>query len=63
MEIYLYFDHCISLQEGTLLQFRKASEKVVTLGYKLDVVFHLIRLGLFYMDHDLINRNIEKAKR
>ncbi len=50
-------------QEGTLTQFRKSSEKVVTLGYKLDVVFHLIRVGLFYMDHDLINRNIEKAKR
>jgi len=24
--------------------------------------FHLIRIGLFYMDHDVITRNIEKAK-
>ena len=24
------------------------------LGYRMDLVFYLIRLGLFYMDHDLI---------
>ena len=29
---------------------------------KLDIVFHQIRLGLFYMDHDLITRNLEKAQ-
>lgn len=40
-----------------------AYEKTVGLGYRLDVVFYLIRIGLFYMDHDLITRNIEKAKR
>ena len=28
----------------------------------MDLVFYLIRLGLFYMDHDLITRNIQKAK-
>lgn len=42
--------------------FRKTYEKTVSLGHRLDIVFHLIRLGLFYLDHDLITRNIEKAK-
>lgn len=42
--------------------FRKTYEKTVSLGHRLDIVFHLIRMGLFYMDHDLITRNIEKAK-
>jgi len=42
--------------------FRKTYEKTVSLGHRLDIVFHLIRLGLFYLDHDLITRNIDKAK-
>ena len=50
-------------QAGALSQFRKTYEKTVALGYRLDLVFHLIRLGLFYMDHDLINKNLEKAQR
>lgn len=29
----------------------------------MDITFFLIRLGLFFMDHDLITRNIEKATR
>ncbi|KAL5015398.1 hypothetical protein ScPMuIL_009668 [Solemya velum] len=49
-------------KEAALSQFRITQEKTVTLGYRLDLVFHLIRLGLFYMDHDLINRNLEKAQ-
>lgn len=49
-------------KEECLSQFRKTQEKTVTLGYRLDLVFHLIRIGLFYMDHDLITRNLEKAQ-
>ncbi|XP_060583553.1 26S proteasome non-ATPase regulatory subunit 6-like [Ruditapes philippinarum] len=49
-------------KEECLSQFRKTQEKTVSLGYRLDLVFHLIRIGLFYMDHDLINRNLEKAQ-
>ncbi|XP_033744745.1 26S proteasome non-ATPase regulatory subunit 6-like [Pecten maximus] len=49
-------------KEGSLAQFRKTQEKTVTLGYRLDLVFHLIRMGLFYMDHDLVTRNLEKAQ-
>ncbi|KAH3816789.1 hypothetical protein DPMN_118312 [Dreissena polymorpha] len=49
-------------KEACLTQFRLTQEKTVTLGYRLDLVFHLIRIGLFYMDHDLITRNLEKAQ-
>ncbi|XP_055905834.1 26S proteasome non-ATPase regulatory subunit 6 [Eupeodes corollae] len=47
---------------GAESAFRKTYEKTVSLGHRLDIVFHLIRLGLFYLDHDLITRNIDKAK-
>merc|ERR1711894_828256 len=52
----------IGNKEGAISQFRKTGEKTVTLGFKLDIVFHQIRMGLFYMDHDLIKRNLEKAQ-
>lgn len=51
------------LQELALAQFRKVGEKTLTLGYKLDMEFHQIRIGLFYMDHELIKRSLEKAQR
>lgn len=41
--------------------YRAAFEKTVGLSYRMDITFYLIRLGLFFMDHDLITRNIEKA--
>lgn len=50
-------------QENALEMYRKTLEKTVGLGHKLDIMFALIRVGLFYMDHDLIGKNIEKAKR
>jgi len=49
-------------KEKAITQYRLTSEKTVGSGQKLDVVFTLIRIGLFWMDHDLIVRNIEKAK-
>jgi len=49
-------------KEATITAFRKAYDKTVSLGHRLDIVFNLIRFGLFYMDHDLITRNVDKAK-
>ena len=49
-------------QENALTEFRKTYEKTVALGYRLDIVFHLIRMGLFYNDNDLITKNLEKAQ-
>ncbi|KAI4498796.1 hypothetical protein M0802_005971 [Mischocyttarus mexicanus] len=49
-------------KEGAITAFRKTYDKTVSLGHRLDIVFHNIRIGLFYLDHDHITRNIEKAK-
>lgn len=49
-------------KEAALAQFRKTYEKTATLGHRLDLIFHQIRLGFFYLDYDLINRNLDKAK-
>ena len=50
-------------KEGAISAFKKTYDKTVSLGHRLDIVFHNIRIGLFYLDHDLITRNIEKAER
>lgn len=50
-------------QEEAIKAFSKTYDKTVSLGQRLDLVFHNIRLGLFYLDHSLITRNLEKAKR
>lgn len=50
-------------KENAVNTFRQTYDKTVSLGHRLDIIFHLIRLGLFFMDHDLITRNIDKAKR
>jgi 26S proteasome regulatory subunit N7 len=42
--------------------FGKTFDKTVGVGYRIDLVFNLIRIGLFFMDHELITTNIEKAK-
>ncbi|CAN7982791.1 unnamed protein product, partial [Ixodes pacificus] len=49
-------------KEAALTQFRKTYDKTVSLGHRLDLLFHMIRIGIFYLDHDLITRNISKAK-
>lgn len=49
-------------QDAAESAFRAAFEKTVGLGYRMDLVFYVIRLGLFFMDHDIITRNIQKAK-
>ncbi|XP_015930994.1 26S proteasome non-ATPase regulatory subunit 6 isoform X1 [Parasteatoda tepidariorum] len=52
----------IGSKDAALAVFRKTQDKTVSLGHRLDLLFHIIRIGLFYVDHDLITRNIEKAK-
>lgn len=49
-------------KDAAVTAFQKTYEKTVSLGHRLDIVFHQIRMGLFYLDHDLVTRNIEKAK-
>jgi len=49
-------------KEEAVKAFAKTYDKTVSLGQRLDLVFHNIRLGLFYLDHSLTIRNLEKAK-
>lgn len=42
--------------------FQSTFDKTVGLGYRIDLVFNLIRLGLFFLDHKLISANITRAK-
>lgn len=48
-------------REGAVSAFRRTFEKTVGIGNRIDLVFHQIRLGLFYMDHQLITANLSKA--
>lgn len=41
---------------------RRTLEKTVGIGNRMDMVFNLIRIGLFFMDHALVRANVDKAK-
>jgi 26S proteasome regulatory subunit N7 len=49
-------------KDNAVNQFRVTEEKTIGSGQKLDIVFTQIRLGIFWMDHDLISRMLDKAK-
>lgn len=49
-------------KEAASKAFESTFEKTVGLGYRIDLVFNLIRLGFFFLDHKLISTNIAKAK-
>ncbi|KAJ8752014.1 hypothetical protein K2173_001040 [Erythroxylum novogranatense] len=49
-------------KEKALEQLKITESKTVAVGQKMDLVFHTLQLGLFYMDFDLISRSIDKAK-
>eukprot|EP00053_Salpingoeca_punica_P003976 m.46344 g.46344 ORF g.46344 m.46344 type:complete len:400 (+) comp12527_c0_seq2:61-1260(+) len=42
--------------------FRVTYEKTVSLGQRMDLIFYLIRIGLFFGDADLVIRNLSKAE-
>ncbi|KXJ20234.1 26S proteasome non-ATPase regulatory subunit 6 [Exaiptasia diaphana] len=52
----------IGNKEGAITAFRKCYDKAVALGYKLDIIFYRIRIGLFYLDNDMMTKNIAKAQ-
>jgi len=49
-------------KDAAVAAFRVTTEKTVSLGHRLDIVFNLIRFGMFYGDNDLTVRNLEKAQ-
>lgn len=48
-------------KESALNVLRQTYDATVALGSKLDNVFHCIRIGLFFMDMELIKRNLHRA--
>ncbi|KAF3972386.1 hypothetical protein ACB098_04G147800 [Castanea mollissima] len=57
----LYFIQ-IGDKEKALEQLKVTESKTVAVGQKMDLVFHTLQLGFFYMDFDLISKSIDKAK-
>lgn len=53
----------VLLQEASETAFRLCYEKTVGHGNRLDLIFQMIRIGLFFNDLDLTTRNLEKARR
>lgn len=49
-------------KEKSLEQLKITEGKTVAVGQKMDLVFHTLRLGFFYLDFNLISINIDKAK-
>jgi 26S proteasome regulatory subunit N7 len=45
-----------------LAAFRACQEKAGAVGPRLDLIFTQIRIGFFYNDHELVERNMAKAK-
>jgi hypothetical protein len=52
-----------SLQEKSLEKIKVTEGKTIVVGQKMDLVFHTLQLGIFFMDFDLISKGIDKAKR
>ncbi|EFO87247.1 hypothetical protein CRE_25761 [Caenorhabditis remanei] len=49
-------------KENAQKAYTATYEKTVGMGYRIDLVFAMIRVGLFFLDHHLINKYITKAK-
>ncbi|KAI0782254.1 PCI-domain-containing protein [Abortiporus biennis] len=52
----------IGEKEKAIAAHKVALEKTPGLGQRIDIVLTLIRIGLFFSDHDIISTNISKAE-
>lgn len=52
----------IGEKDGAMSALKQTYEKTVGVGKRIDLVFFQIRIGLFYMDHQIISANLLKAK-
>ncbi|OEL26719.1 26S proteasome non-ATPase regulatory subunit 6 [Dichanthelium oligosanthes] len=57
----LYFIR-VGEKEKALEQLKVTEGNTVAVGQKMDLVFHTLQIGFFYMDFDLISKSIDKAK-
>ncbi|CAJ0586993.1 unnamed protein product, partial [Mesorhabditis spiculigera] len=58
---YDYFCQ-IGDKDNALKASQSTFEKTVGTGYKIDLVFNIVRLGLFFLDHQMINNNLTRAR-
>uniref|UniRef100_A0A915KK75 26S proteasome regulatory subunit Rpn7 N-terminal domain-containing protein n=1 Tax=Romanomermis culicivorax TaxID=13658 RepID=A0A915KK75_ROMCU len=49
-------------KSNAISALKKTYEKTIGVGRKIDLVFFMIRIGLFYSDHQLITTHLAKAK-
>ena len=49
-------------REKALELYETTEKKTVAIGQKMDLVFSTLRLGLFYLDFDLLAKNLQKQK-
>lgn len=49
-------------KENAVDTFKQTYTKTLSLGHKLDIIFHLIRIGLFFKDHELISKSVDQAR-
>ncbi len=52
----------IGEKDGALSAFQHTYDKTVGIGNRIDVVLQLIRVGMFYNDHPLVQTNMAKVK-
>lgn len=49
-------------KEKSLEHLRETETKTVAVGQKMDLVFHILRLGFFHLDFNLITKSVDRAK-
>jgi 26S proteasome regulatory subunit N7 len=52
----------IGNKDAAIAATKETLEKTVGIGNRMDLIFSNVRIGLFFMDHELVKANIERAK-
>lgn len=63
MEAKAAFYSRIGEKDKAITQYKTTLEKTIGFGQKLDIVFNMFRIGLFWNDYPLIKKNLDQAKR
>lgn len=62
MEAKAEFYTRIGEKDLAISQYKSTLEKTIGFGQKLDIVFNMYRIGLFWNDSAIIKKNLEQAK-
>ncbi|OAF69928.1 26S proteasome non-ATPase regulatory subunit 6 [Intoshia linei] len=52
----------IGMFEDSINEFKRLSDKTLTLGYRLDIIFHKLRIAFWNYDHKTLSTLLLKAK-